>query len=166
MDEISVQHIGSLYDYCHSAERFLNDVESAINQMKSDLELLFADSHTYVHKIQDTLESYQSEVDDIKEEIDNLRDQMREEEDPKIRREMLEDIRNYQIDLAEAKEKVRTCKDDTRHANVLRGDIVQHITMIKELLEEFRNSAIIDTEASTNFIRKYVSYLQNATTTT
>ena len=37
MDEISVQHIGSLYDYCHSAERFLNDVESAINQMKSDL---------------------------------------------------------------------------------------------------------------------------------
>ena len=86
MNDISVQHISTLYNYSHSASCFLCDIESAINQLKSDLELLFADSYTHVNRIQDALECYQSDIEGINMQIENLRDRMRAEEDPQIRR--------------------------------------------------------------------------------
>ena len=165
MNDISVQHSSTLYNHSHSASCFLCDIESARNQLKSDLELLFADSYTHVNRIQDALECYQSDIEGINMQIENLRDRMRAEEDTQIRREITEDIQGMGENLSEAKEMVRICKDDMRHAEVLRQEINIKISMVKSLLDELRSSVSIDIDASTDFIRKYISYLQTATTT-
>ena len=60
MNDVSVEHIGSLYDYCHSAEIFLNDIESATKQITCNLDVLLAESNIYIDKILNVLERYKS----------------------------------------------------------------------------------------------------------
>lgn len=165
MNEVSIQHIGTLYTYCQGAERFLQEVDAATGQIKSYLELLRADTHRNIDRIQEALSLYQSEVDDLKMEMDDLRDQRREEEDLDARRAISDDIQSVREDLAEAKEKVQQCEDDYQHAEALRREIVCRISIITNLLDELRNAVTTGTEASTDFVRKYARYLQDAITT-
>lgn len=165
MNDVSVQHIGALYDFCQSAGCFLNEIEAAINQIKNELDLLLAESYTHISRIQNALEGYKADVDDMKVQIDDLRDQMRDEENAEIRREISEEIQNCREDLSEAKEKVQLCEDDLRHAEVLHQETINRISMIKSNLDELRGSVTNDIEISTDFIRKYANYLQNTTIT-
>ena len=144
--DVSVGQISSLYDYCHSAEAFLSAVETAISRIKSELDLLLADTYTNINRIQDV-------------------DQMRGEEDPEVRREMSEELQSLREDLSEAKEEARQCEEDMNHAEALRREIISRVSTLEGELDNLSNSVTLKLGASTDFIRKYASYLQNATAT-
>ena len=163
--DVSVGQISSLYDYCHSAEAFLSAVETAISRIKSELDLLLADTYTNINRIQDVLDRSQADVDDIKAQINDLRDQMRGEEDPEVRKEMSEELQSLREDLSEAKEEARQCEDDMNHAEALRREIISRVSTLEGELDNLSNSVTLKLGASTDFIRKYASYLQNATAT-
>lgn len=163
MDDVSVQHIGTLYAYCQGAAHFLDEIDLAAGQIEGLLEFLRADTYRNIDRIQDALSRYQSDVDDIKMEMDDLRDQKREEEDIDARRAISEDIQSCREELSEAREKVQQCEDDYLHAEVLRREIIYRISMLTSLLDELRNSVVTGTETSIDFVRKYARYLQNTT---
>lgn len=164
MSDVSVQHIGTLYSYNKEAQCFLNEIESVIIHIKGDLELIKNDSYTHVNRIQEALEEYQSDVEDIRMDIEDLNNQLSEQEDPQAKREILNEIQNRREELSDAKNKVQACRNDERHADELRQEIDNHILAVNSLLDLFRNSVIVDIKSSTDFIQRYINYLQNITT--
>lgn len=166
MNDVSVEYIGSLYDYCHSAETFLNDIESATKMIISNLDVLAAESNVHISKIQEVLEHYKSELDQIYTEIDYLKDRLAEvetyeEDDHEARMEILDEIKYNKMKLAEFREKYKLCKNDLYQAKELQNAIANKIYTIILLAEESKTIIKTDTESSISFIKKYISYLQD-----
>lgn len=165
MDDVSVEHIGSLYDYCHSAEIFLNDIESATKQITCNLDVLLAESNIYIDKILNALERYKSDLDQIFMEIDSLSDQLNEADDYESRLEIKYELESRKEDYAELKEEYHLCKNDYHRAKELRKEIIEHISTISLLAEESKIKIKSDTNSSISFIKRYVSYLQDIKST-
>lgn len=161
MNDVSVEHIGSLYDYCHSAEIFLNDIESATKQITCNLDVLLAESSIYIDKILNALERYKSDLDQIFMEIDSLSDQLNEADDYESRLEIKYELESRKEDYAELKEEYHLCKNDYHRAKELRNVIINQIYTVSLLAEEYRTKIKTDTDSSISFIKRYVSYLQD-----
>ena len=161
MNDVSVEHICSLYDYCYSAESFLNDIESVTQQIIDNLDILLAESNIYINKIQDVLEHYKSECRQIYIEIDGLSDQLKETDDYDIRMEVKYELRNKKEELAELKEGYFLCRNDYHNAKELYNVIITQISTINRLTEEYKIKIKEDTDSSISFIKRYVSYLQD-----
>lgn len=161
MNDVSVEHIGSLYDYCHSAEIFLNDIESATKQITCNLDVLLAESNIYIDNILNALERYKSDLDQIFMEIDSLSDQLNEADDYESRLEIKYELESRKEDYAELKEEYHLCKNDYHRAKELRNVIINQISTVSLLAEEYRTKIKTDTDSSISFIKRYVSYLQD-----
>lgn len=161
MNDVSVEHIGSLYDYCYSAESFLNDIESVTQQITNNLDILLVESNIYINKIQEALEHYKSECRQISIEIDSLRDQLKDTDDYDIRMEFKYELRNKKEELAELKDEYLLCKNDYHHAKELCNVIIAQISTVNILTEEYKIKIKEDTDSSISFIKRYVSYLQD-----
>lgn len=174
MDDVSVEHIGSLYDYCHNAESFLNDIESLTRQILNDLEIILAESNIQISRIQDVLDSYKCDIDKVQMELDDLREQLEDLEDEEDddeeevyenhldeRIQLYDEINRYKIELSELQMSYNLCEDDINHAKDIRQAINNQIYTIRMIIDEAKTSIKSDTESSIFFIKKYAGYLQD-----
>lgn len=172
MNDIFVEHIDSLSDYCHNAKSFLNDIESLSKQISNNLEIILAESNNQISRIQEALDSYKSDINRVQMELDDLREQLEDLEDDEDdeeafgnnldeRIQLYDEINHYKIELSELQMSYNLCEDDINHAKDIRQDIINQIYTIRMIIEDAKTSIKSDTESSITFIKRYASYLQD-----
>lgn len=167
MSDVSVHNISALYSYISRADTLVSSVQQVALVISQRTQLTRDNARATVTAIEVDVEEINEEKEEIDERIDGLRYQLQNldaESDPdgSERAYLQQELRDERIEQAEVHERLRLRQDDLRQARTLQNrvetiwiDVEKHLTNLQGMLPAMVGR-------STEFIRKYISYLQQA----
>jgi len=167
MSDVSVHDISALYSYISRADTLVSSVQQIALVISQRIQFTRDNARATVATIEAEIEEIDEEKMGIDECINDLRSQLQDldaESDPdgSERAYLQQELSDERVELAEVRERLRLRQDDLRQARVLQNrveaiwiDVGNHLTNLQGMLPAMVNR-------STEFIRKYISYLQQA----